>query len=139
MKKKLEYKSGYKYQLATGVSYGMPKEFRKLEVRIRSKTNVTWVKLQNGNLFIREGYAWDGASGPTIDTKNSMRGSLVHDALYQMIEEELLPRRMRDDADDVFYDILRADGMSWIRAKVWYRMVRGFGRAKTPRMIETAP
>ena len=33
----------------------------------------------SGLLTIRKGFAWDGASGPTFDTKNSMRASLVHD------------------------------------------------------------
>jgi hypothetical protein len=38
--------------------------------------------LDNGSLLIRSGYAWDGVSGPlTLDTRNVMRASLVHDAL----------------------------------------------------------
>jgi len=37
-----------------------------------------------GSLCIREGYSWDGPSGPAIDTVDFMRGSLVHDALYQL-------------------------------------------------------
>ena len=36
-------------------------------------------------LLIKDGYAWDGASGPTIDTKNTQTASLVHDGLWQLI------------------------------------------------------
>ena len=43
-----------------------------------------------GHLIIKRSYAWDGPSGPTIDTKNFMRGSLVHDALYQLMRHEHL-------------------------------------------------
>ena len=46
---------------------------------------------ESGCLQIAAGYAWDGASGPTIDTRNSMIASLVHDALYQLIREDNYP------------------------------------------------
>lgn len=78
----------------------------------------------NGWLTISVGYAWDGASGPTIDTRNSMRAGLVHDALYQLMREELLSQSKRKEADWEFYLLLRKDGMSWIRAWIWYRAVR---------------
>ena len=52
-----------------------------------------------GILTIKRGYAWDGPSGPTIDTKCVMRGSLIHDALYQLIREGLLPQSCKEVAD----------------------------------------
>tara|TARA_R110001632_G_scaffold48655_1_gene122487 strand:+ start:4059 stop:4457 length:399 start_codon:yes stop_codon:yes gene_type:complete len=81
----------------------------------------------DGKLLIGTGYMWDGASGPAIDCSLNMRGSLVHDALYQLIKENCLPLSFRRHADKIFYNILREDGMSWIRAKVYYRAVRMFG------------
>jgi len=80
-------------------------------------------------LTIHEGYAWDGASGPTIDTKSFMRGSLVHDALYQLISTKKLGKEHRRDADKVLYRICREDGMSWFRAKYVYYAVRKFGES----------
>ena len=77
-----------------------------------------------GFLTVLAGYAWDGASGPTIDTRNSMRAGLVHDALYQLMREELLPQSRRKEVDWEFYRLLRKDGMSWLRAGIWYRAVR---------------
>ena len=49
-----------------------------------------------GELIIRNGYSWDGPSGPTIDTKNFMQGSLIHDALCQLMREIILPQSARE-------------------------------------------
>jgi Protein of unknown function (DUF1353) len=78
-------------------------------------------------LTIKTGYAWDGPSGPTIDTKTFMRGSLVHDVLYQLIRLEILPSSARKQADQVLREICIADGMSRFRAWYIYRAVRTFG------------
>ncbi len=85
---------------------------------------------QDGTLQIYKGYAWDGPSGPTIDTKTFMRGSLVHDALYQLIREEKLPYSYKDYADRLLHDICVQDGMNKFRAWYVYWAVRLFGNAK---------
>lgn len=54
---------------------------------------------EKGLLTIKKGYSWDGASGPAIDTKNILKASLVHDALYQLMREEVLPQSSREQAD----------------------------------------
>jgi len=77
-----------------------------------------------GELRIRAGYCWDGASGPTIDTKNTMLGSLIHDALYQLIREGWLDFSHRKAADVLLRDIMISKGMTKIRARIWYRAVR---------------
>jgi hypothetical protein len=77
-----------------------------------------------GELIIRSGYAWDGPSGPTFDTPSSIRGSLVHDALYQLLRAELLPIDARDIADQELYRICVEDGMWKWRARLWLRAVR---------------
>jgi hypothetical protein len=43
-----------------------------------------------GLLVIEPWYEWDGPSGPAIDTDNFMDGSLVHDALYDLLRRRLL-------------------------------------------------
>ena len=40
-----------------------------------------------GFMILRKGYAWDGASGPAMDTPSIMRGALVHDGIYQLMRE----------------------------------------------------
>lgn len=74
--------------------------------------------LPNGSLRIRAGYAWDGPSGPTFDTPSFMRGSLIHDALYQLIRLGLLPKSARRMADTLLREVCLIDGMSRFRA--WY-------------------
>ena len=108
----------------------IPKEVA--EVR-RDSDQVLLLKLTPlGELTIYEGYAWDGPSGPTVDTPSFMRGSLVHDALYQLLRdtsygEERKARRKA--ADKLLSHMCRIDGMGRLAAWVVYRGVRWFGES----------
>ncbi|MGQ9844544.1 MAG: DUF1353 domain-containing protein, partial [Spirochaetota bacterium] len=115
----------YKYQLMQDYSY-------KTTIVLQNDASVPdFVTLRNnGFLEIYKGYAWDGPSGPTIDTKDFMRGSLVHDALYQLIREEKIERKFKEDADKLLQKICREDGMSRFRAWYVYWAVRLFGKAQ---------
>jgi Protein of unknown function (DUF1353) len=113
------YKGGYKYQLQRGYNQSL--------IAVPDAAISDFISLNSGQLSIAKGYAWDGPSGPTIDTKNFMRGSLVHDALYQLMRESELSVEYRQRADELLYDICRQDGMSWVRAKWVYYAVRAFG------------
>ena len=116
------YKGGYKYQLH---------ESYEVTVRINPPEDIKtdYISLnQTGHLVIGKGYAWDGPSGPTIDTSNFMRGSLVHDALYQLMRMEHLSDELhRKTADEELKRICLEDGMSSIRAWWVYLSVRQFG------------
>jgi hypothetical protein len=92
-------------------------------------------------LTIKKGYAWDGPSGPTFDTPSFMRGSLVHDALYQLICEDSLPDFFRAYADRLLYRLCREDGMSSVRAWYVYKAVEAFGEShtKSEKPIQEAP
>lgn len=115
----------YKYQLMNDYTY---------TTNIKRSTNAeieSFIRLQqDGTIIIYKGYAWNGPSGPTIDTKDFMRGSLVHDALYQLIREEKIERRFKEDADKLLQKICREDGMSRFRAWYVYWAVRLFGKAQ---------
>jgi hypothetical protein len=135
----MKYRRGYKYQLAKDEIFKTP--FRPTE-KIRSE----FIDLDTvGILTVKAGYAWDGASGPTIDTKNTMRASLAHDALYQLIRQEYLPYtvKTRHMADDFLYTCLIEDGMWRFRAMLWRRELKKFaGFAADPKSrkkIYTAP
>jgi len=139
MTRKIVYKSGYKYQLAEVYRHDLGDEFRLQPTAYLP----WWVSKTGATLFIMQGYAWDGPSGPTIDTKTSMRASLVHDVLYQLMRLGLLNEAYREAADLEFYRILREDGMCWLRAKAFFWGVR-LGAAKcarpgTDRKAQTAP
>jgi hypothetical protein len=111
----------------------------KLERPYEMATNITpprrlavggeWVVLEtSGHLFIKANYAWDGPSGPTFDSHDFMRGSLVHDALYQLMREGMLDRRHRDTADRLLEALCREDGMHPIKAAQVYFIVKNFGK-----------
>ena len=98
-----------------------------------------YLRLIDGILIIRKGYAWDGASGPTWDDKTNMIGSLIHDALYQIMRESNVERKyIREYADRKLMEFCIADSknktLAKIRYKIWYMMVRLFGkRSSTPK------
>ena len=136
-RKQIIYRRGYKYQLSE--PYAMKLPF-KPPVDIVTE----WIELgRNGVLVIHQGYAWDGASGPARDTKTIMRGSLVHDALYQLMREGILPQKYRELADKILYLICKQDGM-W-QPRAWYvhravkRCAAPFARPESLRPAEVAP
>lgn len=132
----IRYQGGYKYQLF---------EEYVVTVGIAQANDIVtdFIDLSPvGRLVIKKGYAWDGPSGPTFDTLNFMRGSLVHDALYQLMRQKHLDRDVfRDEADDELEKICREDGMSWARSKWVHLGVRVFGGKATeePNPVITAP
>ncbi len=119
----IRYRPGYKYQLRAAYAVAMP----ELADPARAPIATDWLELDpDGTMRIRPGYAWDGASGPTLDTRDSMRASLVHDALYQLMRLALLPMSCRSAADFIFRRICEEDGMWSPRAQLWYMAVRIF-------------
>ncbi len=84
----------------------------------------------DGFLEVKRGYAWDGPSGPTIDTKTFMRASVVHDVLYQCLREGKLPPSKRKLADQELVRYAKMDGMNPIRRSYAFWSLRVFaGRA----------
>lgn len=107
----IHYRGGYKYQLATPCAFAtkvQPDREKRIDHFVRLSTD--------GLLEIGAGYAWDGPSGPTVDTRTFMRGSLVHDALYQLMRDADLDRRWRRAADEELVRICREDGMGRLRS-----------------------
>jgi hypothetical protein len=118
----ISYKSGYKYQLEKEYVVQTP-------ISAGKSIATDYIELNGeGLLSIKKGYAWNGPSGPAIDTLNFMRGSLVHDALYQLMRNEELDREQyRKSADELLRKMCRKDGMSRIRAWCAYFGLRIFG------------
>ena len=98
-----------------------------MEIAICAHVKTDFVEVNGPYITVFEGYCWDGASGPTIDTDTSMEPSLVHDALCQLIQMGKIPEHKRKVADKIFKNLCLRAGMVPPRASIWYRMLRVFG------------
>ena len=106
---KIKYREGYKYVLH---------ETYSVQTSIRPPADIItpFITLTaSGLLILRAGYASDGPSGPTIDTKNFIRGAFGHDALYQLMRMRLLDCGWRPAADRDLDRGCKEDGMWGIR------------------------
>lgn len=131
----IKYTDGYKYQLYSNYECNVD-IYPTRDIKILFITLLT-----SGVLKIRKGYAWDGPSGPTFDTATFMRGSLIHDALYQLIRLNHLSCTYREQADKELKKACLEDGMSKIRAWLIYRAVKRFAgfAVKCKKEVFTAP
>jgi hypothetical protein len=133
----MKYKAGYKYQLAE--NFQMTTEFTGKTIK------QGFIRLTVGGvLTLNKGYAWDGPSGPAIDTKNFMLGSLVHDALYQLMRKKRLdPKIYREPADRLLQQMCVDHGMWKVRAWWVYKFVSMFAASAADpsheKKILTAP
>lgn len=118
----MKYKKGFKYQLEETEYYNTGILGYDIQTKYLSL-------VPSGSLKIMDGYAWDGPSGPTVDTKTFMRGSLIHDALYELIRKGLIDHK--EVADQLLYNICLEDGMWSLRAKWVYVGVHDFGKSAT--------
>ena len=123
------YSVGKEYQLTRDTI------FRLIYIRPGTDIKLGPISLSTaGILAIRRYYTWDGPSGPTkllrrvlnglFPIKRFMRGALAHDALYQLMRNNLLPASLRDAADRELINICEQDGMSAARRWWVYRGLR---------------
>jgi|SRR6185369_17069673 len=132
----IKYCEGYKYQLV---------EDYTVQIVIHPQQDISseFILLSTkGELTIEKGYAWDGPSGPVLDIPSFMRASLVHDALYQLMREGLLPESAKEFADGEMKRICLESGMDYSLAEIAYKGVEFFGYSscqKQEREILIAP
>ena len=123
--KRLYFKRGYKY--VTSRDYHIQLDIIPFEL-----IKLPYITMDMmGKTLIRAGYPWNGASGPTWDTLNSMIGSLVHDVIYQLIRLGLIDKKYKKYGDDVLHDLCTDDGMFAKRADYWRWAVLKFGAGST--------
>lgn len=128
----MKYKKGYKYQLVEDFEYVLPIWFPAMNLELNSE----FIDIKQNVLLIKSGYAWDGASC-IPDIKNKV-AALVHDALYQLIRQELLNKeKAKKSADILFMYMCRDEGTpKWI-SQIYYKSLEKFGdkAATKPREI----
>lgn len=134
----IEYRKSlisYKYELLKTYEVQLGHEFPDVSGEVETK----YLYLNEKKfLAVKAGYNWDGPSGPAIDTKNFMRGSLVHDALYQLMRRKDIEKAtFRIHVDRLLYTMCREDGMWWPRATWVYYGVRIFGNTNAMKHTKT--
>lgn len=119
----IEYMSGYKYQLA--------KDYKiATSIKPQKDIDTQFIALdKQGNLTVKSGYAWDGTSGPVVDTEHNLRASLVHDAFYQLMRRKHLEAsKHKDKADKLFRKMCKEDGVPSTVAQVYYEALKLLGK-----------
>lgn len=118
--KKIKYQNGYKYKLYSRY---------KFQTQILNQSIITqeYSLSPDGMLVIGKSYVWNGVTN-WIDSKETMRATLIHDVLYQMMQEGQLDISYKSIADSTLYDILIEDGVHKIVAKLMYYAVKKFGK-----------
>lgn len=114
----------YKYMVITIFKIKLDSQIRNFKSK--------YYEFSNSMLFIKQGYTWDGASGPTIDTSSIMIASLVHDVIYQAIREGAPIKKK--EADLIFYKLMLKKSNSFIskiRAKYFLFALKLFGTSST--------
>lgn len=123
----------YKYELEHAYNHVMRycESLTRYRAVIRYDDRVLVSLSGDGLLHIGRSYAYDGPSGPALDTMNMARASLVHDAVYQLIAAGELPLKpWKGHADREFRLIMREDGVPWWRRQYAFWAVRLFGGAR---------
>lgn len=93
------------------------------------------VLTQKGSLILQAGYSWNGNTGIPLWIEKQwlekmLRGSAFHDALYQLIRLNELPKETRKQCDQVLKTIWLEDGVAKPVAWAGYFTVRVFGRLR---------
>jgi hypothetical protein len=120
-----------KYEMLIEMSVDIHKYKRLSQLNI----DHPYYSISNKTVIAKEGYRWDGPSGPTIDDETNLRASLFHDIIYQAMGEQSKIKRLslwvrffiRREADRLFKAMLKADGMPPFRRQMYFIAVRGVG------------
>lgn len=103
----MEFHKNIKYQLVTNLLF-------RTSVHPGATILTPWIHLyRTGDLLVKSGFAWDGASGPVIDRKTNYSASCAHDALYRLMQKGLLPHHWWAQADLEYLRLLKERGEAW--------------------------
>lgn len=118
---RIAYRAGYRYVLHD--TYRVQTEIYPAEDVITD-----YVLLgTTGMLTIMAGYAWDGATN-FPDMRQIMRGTLAHDAVYELMRLGYLGPECREAADNLLRSICLEDEMVHVLAQAIYEGAQIGGR-----------
>lgn len=134
----IRYKSGKRFVLhdpysiqTTIVGYDLFGEFFALS--------------RDGVLHFSPGYSWNGAGTNLIQSfiltrKKTIRPSMVHDALCELLEAGLLPQHEKALVDLTYYTVCYENKVSKIRASLYLGFLLNLGNYSVRKeVIEEAP
>ena len=104
----IKYQKGFKYQLIENYI------LKTFIIGINYVSKFILLS-KDGTLKILPGYAWDGSSGPTWDDKSNMEAALIHDALYQLMRQEVIKQEWKVYADKEYIRICKEKKMNKFR------------------------
>lgn len=149
----MKYKEGYKYQLVEDEEIellGCPEidydifdswDGNEKALHVNKFITLTRKPVFKYFLYLKSGYAWDGATG-AVDTKNFMVPSVVHDAILEAIGLGFLPAdSWKPWIDNFLIELCKRRKMNWFRRRWVYRAVRWLGdpQGSKPKEIMVAP
>jgi hypothetical protein len=120
--KQIQYREipRWKYQILSPVAFVVP-IYPEVDIA------TPFINLSSkGVLEIAERYAWNGAN-VISDTEKNMRGSLIHDALYQLLRDGQLDKKWKLVADSVFEWVCVADGTWPVLGAAYEKALAIFG------------
>ena len=129
-----------KYSLTKHYKYKLEAtEMRQIGITGYEFDNRYMKLLDNGQLFVQAGYAWDGSSIPHKKLfqrlslglydpdKYCKVASLIHDALCQAMREGLFPACWKPEIDCLYKIMCTEGGMSKRQAERRFKALRKFG------------
>lgn len=134
--KQIKYTKGYKYMLEEDTLFytGIILQEDFITKRV--------IHFKDGWMLIKEGFGWDGCSGPTWDDQTNMRAGLCHDGMYEL-HRCGFPLEYRCFSDEKLGRLMIEDKALSCRAKYYKFAVRKFGKSsalpKNQRKILIAP
>lgn len=81
------------------------------------------------SLTVKKDFLWDGPSGPFPINDKTLMPTLIHDALYSLMYDRILPISHRKFADLLFYKLLRMKKLGRFISFLAWMAVRLFGES----------
>lgn len=128
---------GYRYQI--GKECVIPivsKELKKALINIETIIH-PFYQIYKDRVWVKDLYAWDGATGVLRQTKNIRIPSLIHDIGCQAINNGQLPRSVRKAFDKEYYEQCRLYGVCSLRRLLHYVGIRLWGLIPKTKEVES--
>jgi len=102
---KFQNKKTWKYKTYDRTVIQLHRKFPRFKHR--------FFEVNGSTMIIEDGYTWNGANRPAINTEKMIMLSLPHDVFYQAIREQILDEVWKKDADLEIKDMYKERSTKW--------------------------